>query len=372
MKASIVGRIRNTNLPKAKALLPLFESVMNAFQAIEEAGGKGHYIRITAERRGSLDDSKPGPIESFTVTDSGIGFTDANFDSFVTVDSPYKAPSGGKGLGRFLWLKAFSRVEIESHYRAGPDELLCRRFSFVQNDADILCAPTKSERRTPETTIRLIGYRAPYIDECPRQVDIIAQRLIGHFLPMFLDSEGPKLSIDQIDLRAFFRENFQAFATRRNFTVGDQQFSLSGFRMRGALADHHELVYAAHFREVITERLSKFIPNLKNRLEEPDNSTFYYLAFIQGEFLDEKVNAERTDFSIPRDPAPIKPSDADQPPEPPESDAKPDLFAGEISLHSIRDAALTKVREDLGPFLNQINIQKEAALPLAVAPRPLP
>ena len=41
MKASIAGRIRNTNLPKTKALLPLFEAVINAFQAIEEAGGRG-------------------------------------------------------------------------------------------------------------------------------------------------------------------------------------------------------------------------------------------------------------------------------------------------------------------------------------------
>ena len=68
-----------------------------------------------AERQGNLDDDKPGPIEAFIVTDTGVGFTDTNYDSFQTVDSPYKAAHGGKGLGRFLWLKAFLRVEIESH-----------------------------------------------------------------------------------------------------------------------------------------------------------------------------------------------------------------------------------------------------------------
>ena len=35
MKASIAGRLRNTVLPKSKHLLPVFEEVMNAFQAIE-------------------------------------------------------------------------------------------------------------------------------------------------------------------------------------------------------------------------------------------------------------------------------------------------------------------------------------------------
>jgi hypothetical protein len=79
-------------LPKAKALLPLFEAVMNAFQAIEEAGGKGHYIRITAERQGNLDDGRPGPIEAFTVSDSGIG----------TVDSPIRLRAAARVLAVFL------------------------------------------------------------------------------------------------------------------------------------------------------------------------------------------------------------------------------------------------------------------------------
>ena len=196
MKASIAGRIRNTNLPKSKALLPLFEAVMNAFQAIEEAGGEGHIIRIIAERQGNLDESKPGPIEAFSVIDTGVGFTDANFDSFETVDSPYKAPSGGKGLGRFLWLKAFMRVEVESHFRvAGSDGLLCRNFSFVANDEELPRDAVASDRQRPETSVRLVGYRTPYVDECPRQLDIIAQRLIGHFLPLFLDPNGPALSL---------------------------------------------------------------------------------------------------------------------------------------------------------------------------------
>lgn len=367
MKASIAGRIRNTNLPKAKALLPLFEAVMNAFQAIEEAGGKGHVIRIIAERQGSLDEGKPGPIEAFTVIDSGIGFTDANFDSFETVDSPYKAPRGGKGLGRFLWLKAFSRVEVESHFHAaGTDGLLCRKFSFVASDDELPRTTLPSDRQKPETSVRLVGYRTPYVDECPRQLDIIAQRLIGHFLPLFLDPGGPALTLadpaDTIDLREFFRDNFQTFATERSFSVGGHSFTLSGFRLRGALADHHELVYAAHFREVITERLAKFLPNLKNKLSDPDNASFYYLAFVQGQFLNDKVNSERTDFSIPRETAA-----ADRDAGSSAEDAPAELFADEISLKAIRDGALAAVTEDLKSFMDAINTQKEAALTSYIA-----
>jgi len=368
VRASIAGRVRNTHLPKTKSLLPLFEAVMNAFQAIDEAGGGRHYIHIKAERRGNLDDGKPGQIEAFSVADSGIGFTDENFDSFETVDSPYKATSGGKGLGRFLWLKAFLRVEIDSHYRsAGSGGLLRRTFSFIESDDDVVAEPIRSERTTPETTVRLVSFRSPYVDECPRQLDIIAQRLIGHFLPLFLNPDGPQLTLsddfEAIDLRAFFRDNFQTFSTERRFTVGSQEFTLSAFRLRGALADHHELVYAAHFREVIPERLAKFIPNLKGRLAEPDQQGFYYLAFIQGGYLNEKVNSERTDFSIPRESTAGERAVAGEA----KTGDELELFTDEISLRAIRDGAVSAIIEDLKPFIDEINSQKEAALTTYIA-----
>jgi hypothetical protein len=365
MKASIHGRVSHTNLPKGKALLPLFEAVVNAHQAIEEAGGRNHSIRIVAERQGNLDDDKPGPIEAFTITDTGIGFTAANFESFNTVDSLYKATVGGKGLGRFLWLRAFQRVEIDSHYHEIHTEgLLHRRFNFIESEDEILATPTASDRNTPLTTVRLVGYRQPYLDECPRSLEGIAQRLVGHFLPLYLNPHGPALALNdrfqEIDLREFYRSNFEAFATRRDFTVAGQSFSLSGFRLQGA--DHHELIYGANYREVITERPSRFLPNLKNKLNDSERGQFVYLAFVQSPFLDTKVNSERTDFSIPREPPADRPvSNGEAPP------AASDLFADDISLKAIRDAAIAAITEDLKPFLDELNIAKEAALTSYIA-----
>ena len=245
-----------------------------------------------------------------------------------------------------------------------------RKFSFVPSDEETPSQPKPSERKTPETVVRLVSYRTPYIDEAPRQLNVIAQRLIAHFLPLFLNPAGPALVLldefEHIDLRAFFRDHFQAFATERRFKVGSHDFTLSGFRLRGALADHHEIVYAAHFREVISERLAKFLPILKNRLADADQGDFFYLAFVQGALLNEKVNNERTDFSIPKDAATSARSEiageqsseiaGEQPP------ASTDLFADDISLKAIRDAALVAVTEDLKQFLDEINTQKEAAL----------
>jgi hypothetical protein len=200
------------------------------------------------------------------------------------------------------------------------------------------------------------------VDECPKQLPAIAQRLIGHFLPLFLDPAGPSIaladSMEEIDLRAFFKENFEALSTERKFQVLGQNFTLNGFRLHGALADHHGLVYAADFREVLSERLSRLLPNLKSRLNESDQTSFYYLAFVQGEFLNEKANNERTDFSIPKD-APK--SKIGTPPADDESEI-PSLFEGDISLKMIREGALDAISQDLKPFLDELNVQKEEAL----------
>ncbi len=205
MKATIRGRVRNTNLPKTKPLMPLFEAVINAFQSIGEAGGSGHSISIKVDRAQSLFPDKLNPITGFSVTDTGVGFTDANYDSFDTIDSQYKSAQGGKGLGRFVWLKAFDRVDIDSDY-LDPSGILKRRiFGFVAT-SDELESPfiNNSDSRTPRTVVHLRGYHEPFSLECPRRLEVIAHQLVGHFLRIFLDSAGPAISIsddfESIDL----------------------------------------------------------------------------------------------------------------------------------------------------------------------------
>jgi hypothetical protein len=123
---------------------------------------------------------------------------------------------------------------------------------------------------------------------------------------------------------------------------------------------------------------------------------FAYFAFVQGDYLNEKVNADRTDFSIPHD-APVRGTDSDAghaliaPPteegagqslivRPAETAISQntlvgwvpswpsfDLFADEISLKAIRDAAIAAVTADLKPYLEEINSAKEAALTRYIA-----
>src|SRR5690606_20856664 len=115
------------NLPhfKTEALLPVFEAVINSIHAIEDRKNFNQgkiTVRVIREK----DIQKPLGLEgedissesseelrniiNFEIEDNGIGFNNENFESFNTAESTFKLERGGKGVGRFYWLKAFDKV----------------------------------------------------------------------------------------------------------------------------------------------------------------------------------------------------------------------------------------------------------------------
>lgn len=92
-------QVRQTPLPKWKPLIPLFEAVMNSFQAIRDTKRRdGGFIKIAIERGGVLLDEEQGPIRAFTITDNGIGLDHENFDSFNTAFSDHKLAAVARDL----------------------------------------------------------------------------------------------------------------------------------------------------------------------------------------------------------------------------------------------------------------------------------
>lgn len=348
--ASLKGKLRNTTLSKSQHLLPVFEAVMNSFQAIEDHGGRrAHSIRIEVGREKTLEPSPSDPITSFKIYDTGIGFTEENWKSFATADSEHKLVRGGKGLGRFLWLKAFRSVSIDSQFRDKADKAFKRReFVFDVSDDEADPTPVPSTEKASQTCIHLQDYLEPYRSECPRDLQVVAQRFVGHFLPLLLDPAGPALllqdAFQEIDLRQFFHEHVETLASDHPFELHGEAFALKGFRLQSGFSEQHQIVFAADYRAVTTERLSRYIPNLKNRLIDPERGPFAYLCLVQGRYLNSKVNNNRTDFSIPKEPA----SDDD--------------LLGELSMRQIRDKALEVARSDIGTYLEDINKDKEARI----------
>lgn len=322
---------------------------MNSIQAIREGApsrrGPGN-VTIDVERERSLVPEDNPAISGFRIIDDGVGLTDENFDSFNTAYSPHKMPSGGKGLGHFMWLKAFESAHITSIF-TDNGSLLRRSFVFdEQYDLDDRGLPQVVESGNLGTSVRLTNYRDTYKNQCPRTTEVLIEKVIEHFLLVLLESDRPNIIVSDLgqiyNINNLFDRDYKANASVHPFTVKDKIFTLHGFRLPTSRTSRHKLVYAADQRAVLSDNLEDYLPSLGSRLVDNDGNSFFYLAVVQGTYLSEHVSPGRSDFDF----TPVEDSDV--------SDTG-DLFS-QITIRraDIRNSALAFVQDDLSNIIQTI------------------
>lgn len=171
MQIDIKGKINEKKLAYSNTLLPLFEAIVNSIQAIEEESATKPgiiEIEIIRSNQGDLKlegQEKLPDIIDFIIKDNGIGFNDDNYESFNYAHSTYK--KGGKGVGRFTWLRAFHRAEIESRYKVNGSWKL-RKFSFEPTKRGIEKHSLEGVNGTAErfTVVKLKGLKEDYRKWC--------------------------------------------------------------------------------------------------------------------------------------------------------------------------------------------------------------
>lgn len=350
METDVAYKVRvNIRLPESKPLLPLFEAVVNSFLSIEDAAVESGRIEIKVYCESILRGEGmecEGIVDGFMVSDNGVGFNNENFHHFFISDTSHRASRGGKGLGRFSWLKAFDFADIESHY---PENgyLLTRRFRFTISGTKPNDNPQPSALRSALTTVKLSGMREPYRSKCPQQLGLIGHRIVEHCLPFFIKQTCPTVLIsdeyDSLNLNDYYKTTFAANSVVHQFALNGMDFSLRGMRLYQSYEKHHRLIYAANYREVKPDRLDKFIFDLQRRITDENGKPFLYLGFVEGEYLNSKINNERTDFSF-------------------DEDSEDDPGTREITLEHIRNECLGLIRSDLKPFLEDINTEKKRVI----------
>lgn len=348
MKIDLKGKVKNTHLPRTKALLPLFEAIVNSIHSVEELSSlEDPCISIFVERdedQGTFIDSDASffPINSFKIVDNGIGFTETNFNSFETSDTTLKAAKGSKGVGRFMWLKAFDVVSISSIYEKN-NVFYHRKFNFELSDKGIIDLSNQSTNLFKrETTVRLIGFKKLYQKDCPQKTLTIAKKIIEHCLIYFLAEHPPLIKLidrdEIINLNEFFHNNIKSHSKVEKFTIKSKDFKIINLRLYHSDETEHRLHYCAQNREVSNEKLSKDIPDLGKKIKDEQGNVFTYMAYMSGKYFDEHVNSERTNFNI------LDKISLD--------------FDDEITLEEIKQEALTRVRTHLDPFLTSVRKEK--------------
>jgi hypothetical protein len=312
IKATLSGRLRNTTLSASHALLPLYEAIINSIHAIEDRKIEDGRITVTIKRHSTgvlSQESRPGrspqpDITDFIIEDNGIGFTDENYESFTTLDSEHKLSRGGRGIGRLLWLKAFSRVEIDSTY-SDNDEWKQRNFSFSSKTGVTESKPASADSETCRTQVSLHGFKEKYRKAGPKGTDAIASHVIDHCLWFFVRPGGaPDIYIrDDSDgatchLNTLFESQMHANATTTPVEIHGIPHDLLHVRMYASHSKDHIVCYCANGRVVKEEKINGKIDGLNGPLTDTDGEDFYYHCYVQSDYLNEHVRPERTDFDI--------------------------------------------------------------------------
>lgn len=131
-----IDRIVKDIKTRSTSLTPIIEAVCNSMDALNnrENGIIDIVVKRESQEALELDSTKTmADIIAVDIYDNGIGFTDQNRESFDTYKSGYKANNGGKGFGRFMYLKYFNTVSVESVFDTGHGYMK-RSFSFGHKD----------------------------------------------------------------------------------------------------------------------------------------------------------------------------------------------------------------------------------------------
>ena len=345
---NIQGRLKNFHLPKNQPLIPLFEAIVNSIHAVNERHQLGEtfagkiVIRIIREEQTTIVGYGELPsITSFEIVDNGIGFNEPNLQSFMESDSTYKEALGGKGVGRFSWLVAFQKAEIESIYHEQTGYVR-RAFEFTPEQSEINDSLEDCEtQKDNKTTIKLLNCMAPYSNNIPKRAQTIAMRIIQHCLIYFISENCPDIVLEDIDgslnLNNIFKKKIRTEDNHVTIHIGNEIFDLLHVKVEETSVNGNKLYLCANNRLVETKELEKYITDLDREIF--DKCGFWYVGVLSSQYLDEAVNTARTAFDIP-DGGPL------------------DSMANMITMDQIMKGVVSEIELFLQDYLTPISTNK--------------
>jgi hypothetical protein len=340
-KINLSGRINNFNLPVHKSLMPIFEALVNSIHAIEEKrktikGFVGE-INIKVTREQTLHENIEGSINNVEISDNGIGFNESNFSSFLESDSDYKINIGGKGVGRFSWLKTFDKTTINSVFLDSDNKFVRRCFDFTIETKNIDDSISLIEEQESNSTIILQNFKKEYRDTAPIKLNTIAIKIIQHCLVYFMDSNCPRIMLsdnkETLLLNNIFKEKILKQESIQIFKIEDVEFKLLHVKVDGTVIDKHKLYLCANNRLVNSREANKLIVDLETVLGNEEK--FWYLGVITSSYFDTNVDMNRLTFNIPET-------------------VKESNLVASITMNKILDKVVLLIKEYLEDFLQPI------------------
>lgn len=310
MQANIKGLVERLRLANGKGMMPLYEAISNAMDAINEAkksGEKGNIeIRLIPLRDLAAGNDDEGfVVDGFEIRDNGVGLDAKNLEAFREAHTLSKLGVGGKGVGRFTYLKVFDRVHLTSVYEDNGKRFQ-RDFPFSFADDNVTKADATVSTDAPiGTVVTMRGMASQYRVSWPQDVRQVARRIIDHFLIRFASRTSPKITVSAlgqqaVNVNALFEESVVGQIQETFFEVHGQQFAIQVLRQSDGRS-RHEYHLCATDRDVASAKLKDLLPELPDRFVGEDQKTYSLIALVTGNYLDDNANQERTTIAFQGD-----------------------------------------------------------------------
>jgi hypothetical protein len=296
-------------------LLPLLEVVINAIQSIEdkEDNTKGE-ISIKAIRDTQMvieTENEPPytPIIGFDVYDNGVGFIEERFTAFGDAFTGYNVRKGCKGIGRYTVLACFGNMEVNSNFYENG-KWYSREFRFDNVKEDNV-NKKESENQILKTRISLNNYKKEfqnYITKTRVELKDISETIIQHCLLYFLDETMPTITLydettskNPIFLNDIYRSVIKLDKLPEQLKIIDIEPNFTLNYIRNYSNKAHSFHLCANKREVGKKKtISTYIPSFVQHLIDEQQKKYYLSIYVTSEFLDEKANNQRNEFTIPQ------------------------------------------------------------------------
>jgi hypothetical protein len=362
LKTDLEGKINNLPHFKSEALLPVFEAIVNSIHAIEDRKSltRGEItVRIIREKgvqstfEEKCDDKKEErKIVNFDIEDNGVGFDDKNYESFCTAESTYKMHKGGKGVGRFFWLKAFEKVEIKSVFESesatNSDKKLEkkeRRIRFTKkNGIDELFNGAIDPKTPQKTIVNLSGFKEEYRKQSSayKTTQKIAQRILEHCLSYYIGNIAPTIIVKDDEETYFLDDEFkniQPNITTEPVEISGLEFSISHIKLYQTYNRMHNIVLCADHRDVKAYQIQQYLGT--SAQFDDENEKFIYVAYVSSPYLNSHVASNRITFDLPDD------------------GNLHDFFDEDIiSINTIKNGILERSKAFLSEYLELLRVKK--------------
>jgi hypothetical protein len=308
LDSDVEGLIRALSLPAKRAMIPLFEAVSNSLHSIadrsEPDAPLGSIEIEIVVRKDLLNQQNPElsvwPVETLKVSDNGAGFTKENMASFEKVYSSRKLKIGGKGFGRFTFLKVFEAVTVESVYARADKSVERIEFSFdAPNEVTVESVAEHSGKLT--TTICLHGARESYIKHLPSDSSIVAERLIEHFLPLYALGKMARIVVHgpngSVELDRLYQETIGARTPHDIINFSGHSFDIAYVRNYRTNAIPR-IVICGNGRAVMEEELGKVATEMPERLIDDEGKAYGLRVLVSGDYLDRHLDQTRTSVTF--------------------------------------------------------------------------